>query len=311
MLRNSPLKPGIALNVALSAFLLWVLVMVGNYALNRPVSFDGAMNLQVAQSLSDGEGYVRHYGGTRAFPIEVQTDAPFIVPAAAVFKLFGVGMVQSQLVNFAYMALFLLLVGYVLARFFGTGIALAGALACFLVPGFYQIGMNGWGELVAFLVVCRHVSAAGRFWRTVRHAADDPRGAVPWTRIGDQDDPADRARRNPGRFWPVAVVFESAGAGDRRAPRRFGAGRPDAADPRHRSMALDWLGGHVGVRRVVGQPGGCHPVAGRRDFGQHRGRRCGKSIGSFHGARRPPRFAGLGCCHMALPADSCFRLCLG
>jgi hypothetical protein len=150
MLRNSPLKPGIAFNVALSAFLLWVLVMVGNYALNRPVSFDGAMNLQVAQSLSDGEGYVRHYGGTRAFPIEVQTNAPFIVPAAAVFKLFGVGMVQSQLVNFAYMALFLVLVGYVLTRFFSLGIALAGALGCFLVPGFYQIGMNGWGELIAF-----------------------------------------------------------------------------------------------------------------------------------------------------------------
>src|SRR4249919_79022 len=150
MLRNSPLKPGIAFNVALSAFLLWVLVMVGNYGLNRPVSFDGAMNLQVAQSLSDGEGYVRHYGGTHAFPMEVQTNAPFIVPAAAVFKLFGVGLVQSQLVNFAYLALFLVLVGYVLTRFFNAGVGLVGALACFLVPGFYQIGMNGWGELVAF-----------------------------------------------------------------------------------------------------------------------------------------------------------------
>ena len=142
-------RTGTFANVVLLALLLAMLGMIGNYGLNRPVSFDGAMNLQVAQSLARGEGYVRHYEGVRAFPMEVQTNVPFVLPAALVFKLFGVGLAQSQLVNFAYLLLFLGLVVWIVRRFFGTTLALCAALACLLVPGFHRIGMNGWGEIAA------------------------------------------------------------------------------------------------------------------------------------------------------------------
>ena len=133
----------------LLCLLLLSLSVIALYALNRPVSFDGAMNLQVAQSLAEGRGYVRDYDGARAFPIEVQTNVPFIVPAAAVFAAFGVGLLQSQIVNFAYMLAFLVLLIQVGRRFDTYLTGLLCALAVIVVPGFYWIGMNGWGELVA------------------------------------------------------------------------------------------------------------------------------------------------------------------
>lgn len=130
-------------------FLLIVLCAIARLALNRPVSFDGAMNLQVAQSLVEGKGYVREYGGARPFPREVQTNVPFVLPAAAVFGMFGVGLVQSQIVNFMYMIALLALVIFIASRFHGYAAGLYAALALVAVPGFYKIGMNGWGELVA------------------------------------------------------------------------------------------------------------------------------------------------------------------
>lgn len=155
-----------------------MLALVANHALQRPVSFDGAMNLQVAQSLAHGEGYVRHYEGVRAFPMEVQTNVPFVVPAALVFRVAGVGFAQSQLVNFAYLVSFLGLAFVVARRFFGTTVALAAVLACLLVPGFHVIGMNGWGELPALFwwlagtfLLLGETGPAARTWRILAGGA--------------------------------------------------------------------------------------------------------------------------------------------
>lgn len=119
------------------------------YGLSRPVSFDGAMNLQVAQSLAEGRGYVRSYGGVRPFPQEVQTNTPYVVPAAMVFAMAGTGIVQAQAVNYAYMLGWLLLVAFVVARYKGPVAGMLSATALMATPGFYWIGFNGWGELVA------------------------------------------------------------------------------------------------------------------------------------------------------------------
>ena len=61
-----------------AALLAWMVL----FAAKAPPSFDGAMNLQVAQSLANGEGYRRSYADRIAFPQEVQTNAPYVVPAA-------------------------------------------------------------------------------------------------------------------------------------------------------------------------------------------------------------------------------------
>lgn len=138
-----------ALDTTLAVLALLLLGLFANHVLQRPVSFDGAMNLQVAQSLAQGEGYVRHYAGERAFPMEVQTNVPFVVPAALVFRVAGIGFAQSQMVNFVYLLLFLGLAFWLSRRFFGITAAWATVLACLLVPGMHYIGMNGWGEIPA------------------------------------------------------------------------------------------------------------------------------------------------------------------
>src|SRR4051794_38411800 len=49
-------------------------------------SFDGAMNLQVAWNLANGDGYVRFYGGESMFPDEIETSGAFIFIAAGFLK---------------------------------------------------------------------------------------------------------------------------------------------------------------------------------------------------------------------------------
>lgn len=129
--------------------LIATVIAIAANGLSRPVSFDGAMNLQVAQSIAEGKGYVREYRGVRPFPREVQTNVPYVLPAAAVLSVFDIGLLQSQIVNFIYMLAFLGLCIGIAARFHGYAAGVWAALALVIVPGFPQIGMNGWGELVA------------------------------------------------------------------------------------------------------------------------------------------------------------------
>ena len=131
--------------------LLLILILIGTakLALHTAPAFDGAMNLQVASSIAHGEGYRRSYAEREPFPHEIQTGAPYILPAAAVFRLLGVSIPTAQWVNLAYFAL-LLLVSYQLVRQRG-GPALARFAACTvaLIPGMLQFGFRGYGEIPA------------------------------------------------------------------------------------------------------------------------------------------------------------------
>lgn len=118
-------------------------------ALQRPPSFDGGMNLQVAESLAQGEGYRRPYGGAEAFPPEIQTNAPYLLPAAAVFRLFGTGLAQAQVVNLLYLAGLMAVAGLLLARRFGPLAGAAGAAMMLVTPGITDYGLGGYGEIPA------------------------------------------------------------------------------------------------------------------------------------------------------------------
>jgi len=150
---DPPRTPGDGASVAYARALILatalVLAWICHYAAQQPPSFDGAMNLQVAYSLSEGEGYRRTYGDRPAFPREIQTNAPYTVPAAAVFKFLGVGKWQAQATNLLYLAaLVLACMGVLRARFS----LLAGALGGFTVlvtPGILDSGLHGYGEIPA------------------------------------------------------------------------------------------------------------------------------------------------------------------
>ena len=149
--------------MTLAVVLLVALAMLLFTYFNKPVSFDGGMNLQVAQSLSEGHGYAREFRGLHLFPHEIQTNTPFVIPSAVAFKLFGVGFWQSQLVNLIYLLSFFLLIGLVVRHNCNTGLAVLAALATLVLPGVNQFGMNGYGEVIAlFWWLCGTYLLLGR-----------------------------------------------------------------------------------------------------------------------------------------------------
>ena len=128
----------------------------------RLVSFDGAMNLEVARSLAEGHGYRRLYADRSGFSHEIQSRAPYIVPAAAVFAVFGVGVWQSQVTNLLYVAALALVVFLLVRRMTTWRWGLVAVAVCLWTPGIEAIAMNGYGEvpalfwwLAALLVLCR------------------------------------------------------------------------------------------------------------------------------------------------------------
>ena len=139
-----------ALGYALALLAIALLVVIALQAGQRIVSYDGAMNLQVAQNLATGEGYTRPYHGVRPFPHEVQTNAPYVLLAAAVFAVGGVGLFTAQLPNLLYLVAFCAIAGGLFTRA-GRGWswpALA-VLAVLLTPGLTNWGLNGFGEIPA------------------------------------------------------------------------------------------------------------------------------------------------------------------
>ena len=115
----------------------------------QPPSFDGAMNLQVAWSLSDGDGYQRSYAERTVFPKEVQTNAPYIVPAAAFYRLLGVGYASSQLTNLIYFYVLLLTCFMLVRREYSATSAALAVIAILVTPGVMTFGFSGYGEIPA------------------------------------------------------------------------------------------------------------------------------------------------------------------
>lgn len=129
--------------VAASRLVLW--------ALNEQVAFDGAMNLEAARSLVEGQGYRRMYGDRAAFPHEIQTRAPYILPAAVVFAAFGVGLWQAQLVNLLYLCALAWIAFVLVRRWASWRWGLLAAALCLATPGIEDWGMNGYGEVPALV----------------------------------------------------------------------------------------------------------------------------------------------------------------
>ncbi len=140
---------------------LLVLGLYARSALRSYPSFDGALNLNVAASVAAGHGYGFRYDSFFAFP--AQTDGPFVLPSALLFRLFGIGVATMQLVNLAYLAGFVLVVMAVLRRM-GAAPWLAGVgpLACLLTPGMGDCAVGGYGEVPMLAWLLAGCLAAGR-----------------------------------------------------------------------------------------------------------------------------------------------------
>lgn len=136
-------KRQIALGVITSGLLVAFVIQVAG----SPVSFDGAMNLQVAASLADGLGYARFYDEWILFPEEVQTNAPFIIPAAAIFSFLGVNLLSAQLVSIAYAVALVATIIWLVRPISGITAAFVAALLVLISPEFSRFAAHGYGEV--------------------------------------------------------------------------------------------------------------------------------------------------------------------
>ena len=120
-------------------------------------SFDGAMNLQVAENLSNGWGYVRFYGELVEFPFEIQTSGAYIFLAAAFIKVFGGGTFVYELPNLLFLGLLLVSVSHGL-RNWPVLRTIGPFIVLFATPGMVENSMKGYGEyVVAALVIAAFV----------------------------------------------------------------------------------------------------------------------------------------------------------
>ncbi|MDA3913408.1 hypothetical protein [Oleiagrimonas sp.] len=139
-----------ARKVAIAFMALWVILIAGHLLIvvfHTPPSFDGAMNLQVARSLSEGNGYRRLYAQQDLFPHEIQTKAPYILPAAAIFHVFGIGIAQSEAVNVVYFIALLVLAWILMRTVIPRELCFLGPLAVLATPGLTRYGFFGYGEI--------------------------------------------------------------------------------------------------------------------------------------------------------------------
>lgn len=147
------ITPSSILTAALFALLLVLLTKTIVPIVVQAPYFDGAMNLQVAQSIADGHGHRRNYAAGEVFPHEIQTGAPYLLPAAAVFKIAGVGLAQAQLVGIGYFLLLLLIAYRLMRQTGGRAMALLALCTVITVPGMLPFGFNGFGEIPALALM--------------------------------------------------------------------------------------------------------------------------------------------------------------
>jgi 4-amino-4-deoxy-L-arabinose transferase-like glycosyltransferase len=159
--------PANLVGVFLLAVIGWLFAYFFDIALVRYPDFDGALNLNVAKSLLEGNGYRNFYN--EWVPFFPETNAPFILPAVGAIALFGVSPIGTQLVNLLYLVAFALLVFLLVARLSNRLTALIAVFVSLQAPGVYSFGMNGYGEvaaltfmLAACVVLCRALESDRR-----------------------------------------------------------------------------------------------------------------------------------------------------
>jgi hypothetical protein len=150
------LSLGIAMALSVTAFL--------PAAMTSPISFDGAMNLQVAQNLADHGQYARHYtfrdrdnaeqikSNVRTFPSEVQTNGPYTVVAALGIKLFGHNQFAYQFANLFFVAAIAATIWWILRRSLIVA-ALSPVVILLSLKFTFQLSISGYGDIPAIFFV--------------------------------------------------------------------------------------------------------------------------------------------------------------
>lgn len=115
------------------------------------ISFDGALNAQVAANLVETGRYGIGYPEIQDFDHRVQTGPTVVLPVALSFWLFDVSSTSAQLPNLLYFVAFLALVVLYAFRHAGPAGALLGVLLVLQTPGLVPISLSLYGEIPALV----------------------------------------------------------------------------------------------------------------------------------------------------------------
>lgn len=149
MTDNIKLKMNILMMAIIGFLILLSCLFYIRFAMENPPSFDGALNLNVSRSLVEGKGYGSYYNGYKLFPIETQTNSPYVFPAAIAYYVSGISVFSSQIVNLVYMLIFFLGMYAVSRKLMTLTGAMLVVLFSFQTPGIAEFGMSGYGEIPA------------------------------------------------------------------------------------------------------------------------------------------------------------------
>jgi hypothetical protein len=112
-------------------------------------SFDGGMNVQVAQNLVKNFKYAASYNGIVEFDPKIQTGLPVILPVAILFKLFGASFANGLIINAIYLFLLVLAIVYYLkycANLNNFFVLLAISMF-YGTPALFEYGFGLYGEI--------------------------------------------------------------------------------------------------------------------------------------------------------------------
>lgn len=118
-------------------------------ALTNIFSFDGALNVQVAQNLAKNFSYSSNYDGGELFPAYVQTGITVTLPVASLFKLFGETFESGLLINAIYLILLLVSIIYYLKVDLQVNIyfILLFCIWFYATPKLFIFGFGLYGEI--------------------------------------------------------------------------------------------------------------------------------------------------------------------
>lgn len=149
MVKNNKSTISALMTTIIGLLILLSFLFFIRFAMINPPSFDGALNLNVSRSLVEGKGYGSYYNGYKLFPIETQTNSPYVFPAAVAYALSGISAFSSQIVNLIYMLIFSSGIFFVFRKFMTVKGAMIIVLFSLQTPGIAEFGMSGYGEIPA------------------------------------------------------------------------------------------------------------------------------------------------------------------
>ena len=120
------------------------------------LSFDGAMNMQVARSRIAHGRYATSYNALRDFSPAVQTGVTLLFPAELAIRTLGTTALAAQLPNVAYLILALLMSGVVMRGLVPCALIPVAVLLLICTPELLTYGMGGYGEVpgLFYLLAC-------------------------------------------------------------------------------------------------------------------------------------------------------------